>query len=64
MAKKADMVVMPFRLPPAMVKRLDQHAERIRKAQPGLRATRSDALRMLVNEALDRAEEAARNGKT
>ena len=56
------MQVIPFRLPAALVKRLDQHAERLRWLHPGLEATRADALRLLLTEALDRAE--AKHGKT
>jgi hypothetical protein len=51
--------VIPFRLPSDLVKRLDLYAERLRRQQPGLRATRADALRLLLNEALDRVEERA-----
>jgi hypothetical protein len=50
------MIVVPFRLPAELVKRLDKHAERMRKAQPGLAATRADALRVLLTEALVREE--------
>ena len=61
MAKTAAMQVIPFRLPADLVKRLDRHAARLGKEQPGLRATRSDALRVLLNAALDQAEK--RHGK-
>lgn len=57
------MQVTPIRLDPTMLKRLDKHAERMRLATPGLRATRSDALRTLLSEALDRAERLERDGK-
>ena len=50
------MKVIPFRLPADLVKRLDKHAERMQAEQPGLQATRADALRVLLTEALDRAE--------
>ncbi len=61
MAKGPAWEVIAFRLPADLVKRLDQHAERLRKQQPGLRATRADALRTLLTEALDRQE--AHHGK-
>lgn len=56
------MQVIPFRLPDSLVKRLEQHAERLQREQPGLRITRADALRLLVLEALERAEGAAKKG--
>lgn len=59
--KRAAMEVIPFRLPSALVERLDRHAERLRRRHPGLEATRADALRLLLTEALDREE--ARHGK-
>ena len=57
------MQVTPIRLDATMLKRLDKHADRMRRDTPGLRATRSDALRTLLNEALDRAERMVRDGK-
>jgi len=56
MPKPAPMQVIPFRLPAALVKRLDKHAARLRAERPGLRVTRADALRLVVTEALDRVE--------
>lgn len=56
------MQVVPFRIPDELVKRLDKHADRLRREQPGLRVTRADALRVLLTEALDQKE--ARNGKS
>jgi predicted transcriptional regulator len=61
MANRNPMQVVPFRVPDELVKRLDKYAARLRREQPGLRATRADALRMLLTEALDQKE--ARNGK-
>lgn len=52
------MQVIPFRLPQDLIRRLDRHAERLARRTPGLRATRADALRILLIEALDRAEDA------
>jgi len=61
-SKSSAMQVVPFRIPDELVKRLDKHAERLRRDQPGLRVTRADALRVLLTEALDQKE--ARNGKS
>jgi hypothetical protein len=55
------MVVIPFRLPVALVKRLDRHAARMRREQPGVEVGRADAVRFLLGQALDREE--ARHGK-
>lgn len=52
------MQVIPFRLPAALVRRLDRHAERLAKAQPGLRITRADVVRMLLERGLSAAEKA------
>ena len=60
-SKSGAMQVVPFRVPDELVKRLDKYAGRLRREQPGLRATRADALRMLLTEALDQKE--ARNVK-
>jgi hypothetical protein len=57
------MHVQAFRLPTRLVERLDAHAERLRQAQPGITATRADALRVLLERALDAAEKEARRGK-
>jgi len=54
--RTSPMKVIPFRLPTDLVKRLDRHAERMQAEQPGLQVTRADALRVLLTEALDRAE--------
>jgi hypothetical protein len=50
------MKVIPFRLPADLIKRLDKYAERMQAKQPGLQVTRADALRVLLIDALDRAE--------
>jgi hypothetical protein len=52
----SPMAVLPFRLPKELVKRLDRHAARLNARTPGLRITRSDALRSLLTAALDREE--------
>lgn len=63
MPQPKPMQVIPFRLPAELVKRLDKHAKRLSTERPGLRVTRADALRMLLNEALDRAEVSNGNAK-
>jgi hypothetical protein len=42
-----------FRLPESLVKRLDDYAEELAHAQPGLTFTRADAVRVLLVRALD-----------
>jgi hypothetical protein len=56
MPKLEPMKVVPFRLPVALVKRLDRYAESVASENPGLRVTRADALRLLLTDALDRKE--------
>lgn len=51
------MPVTPFRLPADLLKRLDAHAKRLQRRNPGLRVTRADAVRQLLLSALE-AEEA------
>lgn len=46
-----------FRLSTELVKRIDAHASRLRERFPGLLISRSDALRMLVERALQDEEE-------
>jgi hypothetical protein len=41
-----------FRLSPDLLRRLDAYAARIRKRYPGMRVTRADALRSLLERAL------------
>ena len=41
------------RLDPALVAKLDAHVERMRRAAPGARMTRSDAMRQLLMEAVE-----------
>lgn len=45
-----------FRLPVALVKRLDAHVQKLKKEQPGLDVTRADVVRMLLTRQLDREE--------
>lgn len=57
------MHVQAFRLPEDLVRRLDSYAERLRREQPGRTATRADALRVLLEQALAAAEKGGRYGK-
>lgn len=45
-----------FRLPVALVDRLDRHADRLRREAPWSNATRADAARALLTYALERLE--------
>jgi predicted transcriptional regulator len=64
MAKPPPMEVVPFRLPPSLVRRLDAHAARLRREQPGVRFTRADAARSLLEAGLAAAEgKGGRHGK-
>ncbi|MFH1498806.1 MAG: hypothetical protein ABII82_13375 [Verrucomicrobiota bacterium] len=46
------------RLPTDLVTRLDKHAVRMMRRTPGVIFTRADAMRVLLYDALDRAETA------
>jgi hypothetical protein len=46
-----------FRLPKALIKRVDAYAARLEAAQPGMKVTRTDAVRVLLVRALDAAEQ-------
>jgi hypothetical protein len=45
-----------FRLPLELLERLDQHTAKLRRKTPGVRITRSDAVRLLLTRALIDAE--------
>jgi predicted transcriptional regulator len=47
------MQMVPLRLPPDLIRRLDRLAERIEKERPGMRVTRSDAARMALLRGLE-----------
>lgn len=49
-------VQLAFRIPKTLIARIDRHAERLSKANPGLEFTRSDAVRTLLTRALDEVE--------
>ncbi len=51
-----ETVQFGFRLPPHLVRRLEQYASSMRARTPGLAFTRSDAVRVLLLAALDAAE--------
>ena len=54
--EKEKMVQLAFRLPGALVARVDAYAKRLNAATPGLDVTRTDAVRALLTQALDRVE--------
>jgi hypothetical protein len=53
-----------FRLPDALLARLDRHAERLSKQHPGLEFTRVDVVRTLLTRALDDIEAGERKGRS
>ena len=50
MAEHEEQIAV--RLPGAMMARLDEHVERMKKEHPGMRVTRSDAVRTILAKAL------------
>jgi predicted DNA-binding protein len=52
-----------FRLPASLLKRLDAHAERLRREAPWSNATRADAARALLTEALEAQEPRRQKGR-
>ena len=59
-AKDPAAAAVAFRLAEDLLERVDAHARRMEAAQPGLTFSRSDAVRVLLNQALDLAEAKAR----
>ena len=53
--KKAQTLQVAFRLPPALIDRADRYVDQMNSAHPGLKATRTDAVRVLLTAALDSA---------
>ena len=53
---KAETISVAFRFSHELVARLDRHAERMSKDNPGIEFTRADAARVLLTRALDQAE--------
>jgi len=45
-----------LRLPQALVARLDEHAERMRREQPGVSVSRTDVVRLLLTSAIAELE--------
>lgn len=45
-----------FRLPSALVERLDAYAERLRQNVPGVRISRADVVRLVLGRGLDQVE--------
>ena len=55
--------MVAFRLDRDLVKRLDEYAAAIAESNPGLETTRTDAVRMLLLQALEAAPKGKRGGK-
>ncbi len=56
-------VVVSFRLDAELLARVDAEAERMRLAVPWAKVVRTDAVRKLLGEALDRAEKGGKARK-
>ena len=54
---------LAIRFPTALVERVEAHVTRMRRASPGVNVTRADAIRALVIDALDLADEQEREAK-
>ncbi len=54
--ERSPSLVMPFRLPADLVRRLDALAERLSEERPGIEITRSDVVRMLLLRGVDEEE--------
>lgn len=50
---------LTLKLPATVMRRVEAHMARLTRATPGMRVTKSDALRSLLVTALDRAENKA-----
>jgi len=46
-------VQVAFRLPKSLIARLDDYVEHMKRAAPGVNVSRADAVRYLLNRALD-----------
>ena len=56
MASESQPKQIYVRLDDALLARFDRYAERLEAEQPGLKPTRSDAIRILVHRGLDAEE--------
>lgn len=52
-----------FRFSDRLIRRLDAHAKRLAKGQRGVEYTRADAVRDLLEQALDQVEQAEKQAK-
>ena len=59
--EKEETTQLAFRLPKSLLARVDAYAKRLNAATPGLDVTRTDAVRTLLTQALDRAEAKGRS---
>ena len=58
-----ETVLVAFRLDADLVKRLDEYAAAIAGSNPGLQTTRTDAVRMLLLQALEVSSKGKRGGR-
>ena len=56
MPAKSKLTMVNFRWEPALIKRLDAHAERLARIHKGPTFSRTDAVKMLLEEALEKYE--------
>lgn len=54
-----DTEQVAFRLPSTLIARLDDYAKQLAIEQPGMRVTRTDAVRVLLTRALDLSPQAS-----
>ena len=51
------MSQVAIRLPDALLERVEAHTDRMKEHLPGLKITRADAIRSLIAQALEQAEQ-------
>jgi hypothetical protein len=59
MNQSEPMQVHGIRFSAALIERMDRHVKRLQAESPGVTLTRSDAIRSMLLQALDAAEEAS-----
>ena len=64
MPDKQRTVQVAIRVPEELLERIDDFAQRLSEATPGLMITRADAVRMLMAKALDAEDQAAASSKS
>lgn len=53
-----------FRFPESLIERIDAYAKQMEEQMPGLRFTRADAVRVLIEKGLIASSENAETGRT